>query len=128
MNNFIPFPSKVQTPVKFIKYVESQPNITVYNAEKVTNERKISTEYDLYKFFEDKTNNNNLVSVFENRTAKRRILKRLRKYIKYEKVNITKNKTNLSQQRKMVSNYKQGGIAKGCGDVLDNRRKVTKKY
>ena len=41
---------------------------------------------------------------------------------------ITKNKTNLSQQRKMVSNYKQGGIAKGCGDVLDNRRKVTKKY
>jgi len=41
---------------------------------------------------------------------------------------ITKNKTNLSQQRKMVSNYKQGGVAKGCGDVLDNRRKVTKKY
>ena len=35
---------------------------------------------------------------------------------------------NLSQQRKAVSNYKQGGIAKGCGDVLDNRRKVTKKY
>jgi len=41
---------------------------------------------------------------------------------------ITKNKTNLSQQRKMVSNYEQGGIAKGCGDVIDNRRKVTKKY
>jgi len=31
-------------------------------------------------------------------------------------------------QRKMVSNYKQGGVAKGCGGVLDNRRKVTKKY
>ena len=41
---------------------------------------------------------------------------------------ITKNKTNLSQQRKIVSNYEQGGIAKGCGDVIDNRRKVTKKY
>jgi len=41
---------------------------------------------------------------------------------------ITKNKTSLSQQRKMVSNYKQGGVAKGCGGVLDNRRKVTKKY
>jgi hypothetical protein len=37
-------------------------------------------------------------------------------------------KENRSQQRKSVSNYKQGGIAKGCGDVLDNRRKVTKKY
>jgi hypothetical protein len=35
-----------------------------------------------------------LIPVFENRTAKRRILKRLRKYIKYEKVNITKNKSN----------------------------------
>jgi hypothetical protein len=23
---------------------------------------------------------------------------------------------------------RQGGIAKGCGDVMDNRRKVTKKY
>ena len=33
-----------------------------------------------------------------------------------------------SQQRKTVSNYKQGGIAKGCGDVMNNRRKVTKKY
>jgi len=29
---------------------------------------------------------------------------------------------SISQQRKMV------GIAKGCGDVLENRRKVTKKY
>ena len=35
---------------------------------------------------------------------------------------------NLSQQRKAVSNYKQGGIAKGCGNVMENRRKVTKKY
>ena len=41
---------------------------------------------------------------------------------------ITKNKTSLSQQRKAASNYAQGGIAKGCGDVLENRRKVTKKY
>jgi hypothetical protein len=32
-----------------------------------------------------------------------------------------------SQQRKTVSNYKQGGVAKGCGDVMDDRRKVTKK-
>ena len=35
---------------------------------------------------------------------------------------------NLSQQRKAVSNYKQGGIAKGCGNVLEGKRKVTKKY
>jgi hypothetical protein len=35
---------------------------------------------------------------------------------------------SLSQQRKMVSNYKQGGVAKGCGGVMENRRKVTKKY
>jgi hypothetical protein len=32
-----------------------------------------------------------------------------------------------SQQRKETSNYKQGGIAKGCGDIMDDRRKVTKK-
>ena len=35
---------------------------------------------------------------------------------------------SLSQQRKMVSSYKQGGVAKGCGAVMENRRKVTKKY
>ena len=35
---------------------------------------------------------------------------------------------SVSQQRKMVSNYKQGGVAKGCGGVMENRRKVTKKY
>ena len=33
----------------------------------------------------------------------------------------------VSQQRKKVSNYNQGGIAKGCGGVMANRRKVTKK-
>ena len=35
---------------------------------------------------------------------------------------------SISQQRKMVSNYKQGGIAKGCGAVMEDKRKVTKKY
>ena len=34
---------------------------------------------------------------------------------------------NVSQKRKRVSNYAQGGIAKGCGAVMENRRKVTKK-
>ena len=34
---------------------------------------------------------------------------------------------SLSQQRKRVSNYNQGGVAKGCGGVMENRRKVTKK-
>jgi len=34
---------------------------------------------------------------------------------------------NKSQQRKAVSNYDQGGIAKGCGDIMEERRKVTKK-
>tara|TARA_Y100000004_G_C8772888_1_gene351530 strand:- start:327 stop:644 length:318 start_codon:yes stop_codon:yes gene_type:complete len=33
----------------------------------------------------------------------------------------------LSQERKMVSSYKQGGIAKGCGGVMKNRRKKTKR-
>ena len=31
----------------------------------------------------------------------------------------------ISQERKKVSNFKQGGIAKGCGGVMENRRKVT---
>jgi len=31
----------------------------------------------------------------------------------------------ISQQRKKVSNYNQGGIAKGCGGIKENRRKVT---
>ena len=35
---------------------------------------------------------------------------------------------SISQQRKMISNYKQGGVAKGCGAVMEDRRKVTKKY
>jgi len=34
---------------------------------------------------------------------------------------------SISQQRKAVSNYDQGGIAKGCGAVMNDRRKVTKK-
>jgi hypothetical protein len=34
---------------------------------------------------------------------------------------------SVSQQRKKVSNYNQGGVAKGCGMVMENRRKVTKK-
>jgi hypothetical protein len=38
------------------------------------------------------------------------------------------NGGNVSQERKKVSNYKQGGVAKGCGAVLENKRKVTKKY
>jgi hypothetical protein len=37
-------------------------------------------------------------------------------------------KKNKSQERKARSNYKQGGIAKGCGNVMEKRRKVTKKY
>ena len=35
---------------------------------------------------------------------------------------------SVSQERKARSNYNQGGVAKGCGGVMDNRRKVTKKY
>lgn len=35
---------------------------------------------------------------------------------------------SISQQRKAVSNYQQGGVAKGCGNVMEDRRKVTKKY
>jgi hypothetical protein len=33
----------------------------------------------------------------------------------------------ISQGRKQVSSFKQGGIAKGCGAVMKNRRKKTKK-
>ena len=31
----------------------------------------------------------------------------------------------ISQKRKKVSNYNQGGVAKGCGGVMENKRKVT---
>ena len=37
-------------------------------------------------------------------------------------------KKNKSQQIKEKSNYNQGGIAKGCGDVLDTKRKITKNF
>ena len=33
----------------------------------------------------------------------------------------------ISQDRKKVSSFSQGGIAKGCGAVMKNRRKKTKK-
>ena len=32
----------------------------------------------------------------------------------------------ISQGRKKISSFKQGGIAKGCGAVMDKKRKVTK--
>jgi len=35
---------------------------------------------------------------------------------------------SVSQDRKKVSNYRQGGIAKGCGGIMKNRRKITKKF
>ena len=34
---------------------------------------------------------------------------------------------SVSQSRKKTSNYNQGGIARACGGVMENRRKVTKK-
>ena len=34
----------------------------------------------------------------------------------------------ISQDRKRVSNFKQGGIAKGCGAIMQKKRKKTKKY
>ena len=33
----------------------------------------------------------------------------------------------ISQDRKKVSSFSQGGIAKGCGAIMKNRSKVTKK-
>jgi hypothetical protein len=33
----------------------------------------------------------------------------------------------LSQKRKKVSQFNNGGIARGCGAVMENKRKVTKK-
>ena len=33
----------------------------------------------------------------------------------------------ISQDRKRVSSFKQGGIAKGCGAIMANKRKVTKR-
>ena len=33
----------------------------------------------------------------------------------------------ISQDRKKISNYKQGGIAKGCGAIMQKKRKKTKK-
>ena len=37
------------------------------------------------------------------------------------------NFNDISQGRKMISSYKQGGIAKGCGAVKQSKRKKTKK-
>jgi hypothetical protein len=31
-------------------------------------------------------------------------------------------------KEKWYPSYKQGGVAKGCGAVMEKRRKVTKKY
>ena len=33
----------------------------------------------------------------------------------------------ISQDRKKISSYKQGGIAKGCGAIMQKKRKKTKK-
>ena len=33
----------------------------------------------------------------------------------------------ISQGRKKISSFKQGGIAKGCGAIMANKRKVTKR-
>ena len=33
----------------------------------------------------------------------------------------------VSQDRKKISSYKQGGIAKGCGAIMQKKRKKTKK-
>ena len=33
----------------------------------------------------------------------------------------------ISQDRKRVSSFSQGGIAKGCGAIMANKRKVTKR-
>ena len=33
----------------------------------------------------------------------------------------------ISQDRKKISNYKQGGLAKGCGAIMQKKRKKTKK-
>ena len=32
---------------------------------------------------------------------------------------------SVSQNRKMVSSYGQGGVAKACGGVMEDKRKVT---
>ena len=34
---------------------------------------------------------------------------------------------SISQQRKKISNYDQGGVAKGCGMIMESKRKVTQK-
>ena len=33
----------------------------------------------------------------------------------------------ISQDRKRISSFSQGGIAKGCGAIMANKRKVTKR-
>ena len=33
----------------------------------------------------------------------------------------------ISQERKKVSKFNKGGIARACGAIMENRRKVTKK-
>jgi hypothetical protein len=35
---------------------------------------------------------------------------------------------SVSQSRKKVSSYSQGGVAKACGGVIEGKRKVTQKF
>ena len=37
------------------------------------------------------------------------------------------NFNKISQDRKRVSSFSQGGIAKGCGAIMANKRKKTKR-
>jgi hypothetical protein len=46
------------------------------------------------------------------------------KYGQRSKQSVYERKQNVQKR----SEYKKGGIAKGCGKVMNNRRKFTKKY
>jgi hypothetical protein len=41
---------------------------------------------------------------------------------------VTPGGKNKSQQRKERSSYEQGGVGKACGDILETKRKITKKF
>ena len=34
----------------------------------------------------------------------------------------------ISQERKKVSKFNKGGIAKGCGAIMENKRKKTQRH
>ena len=108
---------------------EGKPNVSITVEKKFGGPKKP----DLRKFIEKKKTGGDINKKVEKELKKEtprtyKFMKglspvtHLRRYLKKKELT---NKS--SQDRKKKSNYNQGGVAKGCGAVMSNRRKKTKK-